>query len=64
MSLLDKIKNKAQQVKGQGKEMIGRRTGNTRLEGEGRRDRAAGGVKQAGEHAKDTGQDVRRGFDR
>jgi uncharacterized protein YjbJ (UPF0337 family) len=64
MSLLDKIKNKAQQVKGRGKEEAGRRTGDPYLEGEGRQDRAAGGVKQAGEQVKDAAKDVRRGFGR
>ncbi|SEF85090.1 Uncharacterized conserved protein YjbJ, UPF0337 family [Thermomonospora echinospora] len=64
MSLLDKLKNKAQQVKGRGKEETGRRTGDPYLESEGRGDRAAGGMKQAGERVKDAAKDVRRGFGR
>lgn len=60
MGLLDKLRNKAQQVKGRGKEKAGRAADDPRLEGEGRADRTAGGVKQVGEHAKDAARDVKR----
>ncbi|ACY99291.1 MULTISPECIES: CsbD family protein [Thermomonospora] len=62
MSFLDKLKNKAQQITGRGKEEVGRRTGDSGLESEGRGERATGGMKQAGERVKDAAKDVRRGF--
>ncbi|GAA1780826.1 CsbD family protein [Actinomadura chokoriensis] len=62
MSFLDKLKNKAQQAKGQGKEEAGRRSGDSRLEAEGRKDQAAGGTKQVGEKAKDAAQEARKTF--
>ena len=53
MSAVDKLKNKAQEVTGQGKEHVGKATGNESLEAEGHKDQAAGNVKQAGEKIKD-----------
>ena len=53
MSAVDKLKNKAQEVTGQGKEQVGKATGNESLEAEGHKDQAAGNVKQAGEKVKD-----------
>ena len=53
MSAVDKLKNKAQEVTGQGKEHVGKATGNESLEAEGHKDQAAGNVKQAGEKVKD-----------
>ena len=53
MSAMDKMKNKAEEVTGQGKEHVGRATGNEQLEAEGHKDQAAGNVKQAGEKVKD-----------
>jgi uncharacterized protein YjbJ (UPF0337 family) len=53
MSDMDKLKNKAQEVGGQGKEHVGRATGDEQLEAEGHRDQAAGNLKQAGEKVKD-----------
>ena len=53
MSGMDKIKNKAQELSGQGKEHVGRATGDEQLEAEGNKDQAAGNVKQAGEKVKD-----------
>lgn len=64
MGFLDKLRNKAQQAKGRGKERAGREAGDPYLEGEGRKDQAAGTAKQAGERAKDTVKDVKRNFDR
>ncbi|WP_119728995.1 CsbD family protein [Thermomonospora amylolytica] len=63
MGLLDKLKNKAQQAKGRGKEEAGRATDDPRLEGEGKADRTSGSVKQVGEHAKDAARDVKRSFE-
>ena len=53
MSAVDKLKNKVQEVTGQGKEHVGKATGNESLEAEGHKDQAAGNVKQAGEKIKD-----------
>ena len=62
MSLIDKVKNKLQMAKGQGKEQTGRATGDADLEARGRGDRVEGGAKQAGEHVKDVGKDIKDSF--
>ena len=53
MSAMDKMKNKGQELSGQGKEHVGRATGDENLEAEGQKDQAAGNLKQAGEKVKD-----------
>ena len=53
MSAIDKLKNKGQELAGEGKEHVGRATGDESLEAEGNRDQAAGNAKQAGEKVKD-----------
>ena len=53
MSGVGKIKNKAQELGGEGKEHVGKATGNESLEAEGHKDQAAGNIKQAGEKVKD-----------
>lgn len=53
MSGIDKMKNKAQELAGQGKETAGKATGDRDLEAEGHKDQAAGNAKQAGEKVKD-----------
>ena len=53
MSAIDKLKNKGQELAGEGKEHVGRATGDKSLEAEGNRDQAAGNAKQAGEKVKD-----------
>lgn len=53
MSAADKMKNKAEQAKGQIKESVGKHTDDERLENEGRADQAKGNVKDAGEKLKD-----------
>jgi len=53
VSAVDKLKNKAQEVTGQGKEHVGKATGDESLEAEGNKDQASGNVKQAGEKVKD-----------
>jgi uncharacterized protein YjbJ (UPF0337 family) len=53
MSGIDKMKNKAQELGGQGKEHAGRATDNEQLEAEGRADQSKGNIKQAGEKIKD-----------
>jgi uncharacterized protein YjbJ (UPF0337 family) len=62
MGFIDKIKNKLQMSKGRGKEEAGRATGDPYLKAEGRGDRVEGGAKQAGEHLKDAGKNVRDSF--
>jgi len=49
----DKARNKAEELKGQAKEGLGRATDDEELEAEGRTDQAKSDVKQAGEKAKD-----------
>ena len=53
MSAIDKLKNKAEELGGQGKEHVGKATGNEELEAEGHRDQASGNIKQVGEKVKD-----------
>jgi uncharacterized protein YjbJ (UPF0337 family) len=53
MGVDDKAKNKAQEVKGQAKEGLGRATDDQELEAEGRTDQAKSDLKQAGEKVKD-----------
>jgi uncharacterized protein YjbJ (UPF0337 family) len=49
----DKARNKAEELKGQAIEGLGRATDDEDLEAEGRTDQAKSDVKQAGEKAKD-----------
>ncbi|MBE1536886.1 CsbD family protein [Actinomadura algeriensis] len=60
MKLMDTLKNKTQRAKGRAKEDAGRRSGDPDMEAEGRKDRMAGGAKQAGEKAKDAFREVKR----
>jgi uncharacterized protein YjbJ (UPF0337 family) len=53
MSAADKAKDKMQAVKGKAKEATGRSMDDPYLEAEGRKDRVAGDIKQAGENVKD-----------
>jgi len=53
MGATDKVKNAAQSAKGNVKEVAGRATHNRDLEAEGKVDKAAGNLKQAGEKVKD-----------
>jgi uncharacterized protein YjbJ (UPF0337 family) len=53
MSGVDKLKNKAQELAGEGKESVGDATDNRDLQAEGEKDKMAGNLKQAGEKAKD-----------
>jgi uncharacterized protein YjbJ (UPF0337 family) len=54
MGLADKATNKAEEVKGEGKEAVGRATDDEELQAEGKVDQAKGNLKQAGEKIKDT----------
>jgi uncharacterized protein YjbJ (UPF0337 family) len=53
MSGIDKAKNKAEELQGQGKETVGRATDDHDLEAEGKADQTKGSLKQAGEKVKD-----------
>jgi uncharacterized protein YjbJ (UPF0337 family) len=53
MSAIDKAKNKAQEAKGHVKDAAGRATKDRSLQAEGKGDKVAGNLKQAGEKMKD-----------
>lgn len=53
MGAADKMKNAAQSAKGDVKDEVGRATGNREMQAEGKADKAAGSLKQAGENLKD-----------
>ena len=53
MGLADKAQNKAEELKGEGKEAAGKATDNDELKAEGKTDQAKGNLKQAGEKVKD-----------
>jgi uncharacterized protein YjbJ (UPF0337 family) len=53
MSSVDKVKNKAQEAKGHIKEAAGKATNDRSLEAKGKKDKAGGNLKQAGEKVKD-----------
>ncbi len=53
MSAMDKMKNKAEELTGHGKEAAGDATGNEDLKAEGQADQVSGNAKQAGEKVKD-----------
>jgi uncharacterized protein YjbJ (UPF0337 family) len=53
MGIGDKIENKAEEMKGEGKEAVGRATDDEELVAEGQMDQAKGNIKQAGEKIKD-----------
>jgi len=53
MSNDDKLKNKAEEVKGKAKEMTGDATGDDSLRREGKSDQSKANLKQAGENVKD-----------
>jgi uncharacterized protein YjbJ (UPF0337 family) len=53
MSTTDKVKNKAQEVRGKVKEKAGEATGDRDLQTQGKVEGAKGNLKQAGEKVKD-----------
>ncbi len=53
MSTVDKAKNKAQEAKGRVKDAAGKATNDRSLQAEGKGDKVAGNLKQAGEKVKD-----------
>lgn len=62
MGFLDKVRNRLQMSRGAAKQEAGKASGDPYLEGAGRAERASGGVKQAGERAKDAGRDIKDAF--
>jgi uncharacterized protein YjbJ (UPF0337 family) len=48
--------------KGHGKQNLGRVTGDSYLEAEGKRERVSASARQVGEQVKDAGKDVRGAF--
>lgn len=53
MGAVDKVNNKAEEVTGSAKETVGKHTGNSDLEHEGKVDKVKADLKQAGEKVKD-----------
>ncbi|MGH3865563.1 MAG: CsbD family protein [Pseudonocardiaceae bacterium] len=53
MGLADKAKNKIEELKGKGKQAVGRATDDEDLQAEGEVDETKGNLKQAGEKIKD-----------
>ena len=53
MSFTDKMKDKAQELEGQGKQAVGGATGDRDLQAEGVKDEKAGELKGVGEKVKD-----------
>ena len=57
MSFIDKAKNAAQKLMGEGKEAAGEHTNNPDMAAEGQQDQVSSDMKQAGEKAKDAFND-------
>lgn len=53
MGAADKARDKAQEVKGEVKDAVGGATNDRSMEAEGKADKVAGNLKQAGENVKD-----------
>jgi uncharacterized protein YjbJ (UPF0337 family) len=53
MSFMDKAKNAAQKLMGEGKEAVGEHTNDPNMAAEGQKDQVVGDLKQTGEKAKD-----------
>jgi uncharacterized protein YjbJ (UPF0337 family) len=58
MGTEDKFSNKVEELKGKGKQGVGRATGDDSMEAEGRVDEGKGNIKQAGEKVKDAAKGV------
>lgn len=58
MSGIDKVKNLAQDLSGKAHEAIGKVTGDSDKQAEGRVDQVEADVKQAGENVKDAVRDI------
>ncbi|MGH8965696.1 MAG: CsbD family protein [Actinomycetes bacterium] len=64
MGWMDKLRNTALKLRGRTKQRTGEATGDPVLRSEGRADQGEAGLKQAGEHLKDTGRDIKGTFDK
>ncbi len=53
MGAMDKLNNKAEELKGDAKEKYGDATNDESLQAEGKKDQVTGNLKQAGEKVKD-----------
>jgi uncharacterized protein YjbJ (UPF0337 family) len=62
MGFIDKLRNRFMMARGRGKQEAGRTAGDPYLEAEGRSERVEGGVRQAGERAKDSAKDIKDAF--
>lgn len=62
MGLGDKISNKAEDLKGKGKESAGTATGDEDLRAEGKGDQASASLKDGVEKVKDAGKDIKDGL--
>ena len=62
MGLDDKIGNKADDLKGKGKEAAGALTDDNDMRAEGKTDQSKASVKDAGEKVKDAAEDVKDAF--
>jgi uncharacterized protein YjbJ (UPF0337 family) len=62
VGLGDKISNKAEDLKGHGKETTGKATGDENLEAEGKGDQASASMKDGVEKVKDAAGDIKDGL--
>lgn len=62
MSFADKVEHKAEELKGAAKEKWGDATDNEDLQAEGAGERTIAQGKQAGDHLKDAGENVKDAF--
>ena len=62
MGLDDKLSNKAEELKGQGKEAYGDAANDDEMNAEGTGDQASAAVKSAGEKVKDAGKKLKDGL--
>ncbi len=60
MGIVDKAKNEAEKLIGQGKETAGKHTDNPDLEAEGKSDQTKASAKKVGEDVKDAGSDIKK----
>jgi len=64
MGTRDKASNKAQDIKGKGKEELAKLVGNEKLEREGKRDQSKSAAKKAGEDVKQAVRSVKHAVTR
>ncbi|MBF4161113.1 CsbD family protein [Nocardioides acrostichi] len=62
MGIGDKISNKAEDLKGRGKESAGAATGDEELKNEGKADQASASIKDGVEKVKDAAKDIKDGL--